>query len=98
MCVGRREGLCCPLGRPCPKPLPTTDLCRRTRDQWEIPRSELEIVREIGRGQFGNVYLAKWRSSRNRALAANITVAAAAASQQVRVMLSNSALRIEIAH
>ena len=59
------DGLCCLLSRPCPKPLPVTkDICLRTRDRWEISRDEIELCEEIGAGQFGSVYLAKWRGQR----------------------------------
>ena len=30
------------------------------RDEWEIPREDLTLIREIGSGQFGCVYEGKW--------------------------------------
>ncbi|CAO4360583.1 unnamed protein product [Caenorhabditis nigoni] len=32
-----------------------------TMRKWQVNRSEVKRVQEIGRGQFGEVYLAKWR-------------------------------------
>eukprot|EP01088_Endostelium_zonatum_P018247 TRINITY_DN5782_c0_g1_i1.p1 TRINITY_DN5782_c0_g1~~TRINITY_DN5782_c0_g1_i1.p1 ORF type:complete len:1000 (-),score=161.96 TRINITY_DN5782_c0_g1_i1:26-3025(-) len=33
------------------------------REKWEIDFSELKIVKEIGKGAFGTVYLSSWRNS-----------------------------------
>ncbi|KAF8570057.1 hypothetical protein P879_02325 [Paragonimus westermani] len=58
------DGLCCCLTRPCPRPPPVpTDLSRLTRDQWEIPRSSLELTELLGAGQFGEVWRAKWNNT-----------------------------------
>ena len=50
----------CPLSlfpwQPCPTSTPArTDLSRTTRDQWEIPRESLAMVKKLGAGQFGEV-------------------------------------------
>lgn len=56
------NGLCHPLTVTCPKPRPTMwDLSPQTRDKWEIDRSELEFVRQLGSGNFGEVWHGKWR-------------------------------------
>ncbi|CAL8103640.1 unnamed protein product [Calicophoron daubneyi] len=58
------DGLCCCLTRPCPRPPPVpNDLSRLTRDQWEIPRSSLELIERLGAGQFGEVWRGKWNDS-----------------------------------
>ena len=32
------------------------DLSRETRDNWEIPRSEIELSKQLGAGNFGEVW------------------------------------------
>ena len=55
-------GLCIKLGDPCPRPAPhLTDLSVETADKWEIPRSEINFIEQLGSGQFGDVWLALWR-------------------------------------
>ncbi|KAK9876796.1 hypothetical protein WA026_015034 [Henosepilachna vigintioctopunctata] len=57
-------GLCHVLAKPCPKPEPTMwDLGPTYRDKWEIPRSEIQLVRRLGRGNFGEVYYGKWKNN-----------------------------------
>lgn len=57
-------GLCHVLSKPCPKPEPTMwDLGPTYRDKWEIPRDEIELVRKLGRGNFGEVYYGKWKNN-----------------------------------
>ncbi|XP_034105252.1 tyrosine-protein kinase Src64B isoform X1 [Drosophila sulfurigaster albostrigata] len=57
-------GLCHILSRPCPKPQPQMwDLGPELRDKYEIPRSEIQLVRKLGRGNFGEVFYGKWRNS-----------------------------------
>ncbi|XP_025836850.1 tyrosine-protein kinase Src64B [Agrilus planipennis] len=57
-------GLCHVLSRPCPKPQPQMwDLGPTFRDKWEIPREEIQLIRRLGRGNFGEVYYGKWRNS-----------------------------------
>lgn len=57
-------GLCHILSRPCSKPQPQMwDLGPELRDKWEIPRSEIQLIRKLGRGNFGEVYYGKWRNN-----------------------------------
>ena len=37
------------------------DLSPQTRDKWEIDRAELEFVRKLGSGNFGDVWYGKFR-------------------------------------
>jgi tyrosine-protein kinase Src len=37
------------------------DLSPQTRDKWEIDRSELQFVRKLGSGNFGEVWYGMWR-------------------------------------
>ncbi|XP_047026651.1 tyrosine-protein kinase Src64B isoform X2 [Helicoverpa armigera] len=56
--------LCHVLARPCPKPEPQMwDLGPELRDKWEIPRSEIQLIRKLGQGNFGEVYYGKWRNN-----------------------------------
>ena len=49
---------------PCPKNRPIIwDLSPQTRDNWEIDRSELTVIREIGRGSFGEVWYGMFNKS-----------------------------------
>lgn len=34
-----------------------------TKDQWEIPKSSLRLLRKIGHGQFGEVYEGLWNNT-----------------------------------
>ncbi|CAH0547766.1 unnamed protein product [Brassicogethes aeneus] len=50
------------LKRPCKKIEPTLwVLGYGNKDKWEIPRDEIRIVRELGEGAFGKVFLGKWQ-------------------------------------
>ena len=39
------------------------DLGPELRDKYEIPRSEIQLIRKLGRGNFGEVFYGKWRNS-----------------------------------
>ena len=55
-------GLCIKLGDPLPVPTPhLNDLSLETADQWEIPKNEINLIEQLGSGQFGEVWLALWR-------------------------------------
>ncbi|KAF8783040.1 tyrosine-protein kinase Src64B-like isoform X3 [Argiope bruennichi] len=58
------NGLCHKLTIPCPKPKPHLwDLSPDTRDEWEIPRSSLQLIRKLGSGNFGDVWYGKWKGT-----------------------------------
>ena len=46
------KGLCCQLTKPCQKPQPQTGrsnaLEYATRDQYEIPRSQINLIKKLG--------------------------------------------------
>ncbi|XP_074642810.1 proto-oncogene tyrosine-protein kinase Yrk-like [Tubulanus polymorphus] len=63
------DGLCYRLTKPCPKPKPQMwDMSRQTKDSWEIPRSSLEFLVILGRGQFGEVWKGKWNHTTDVAI------------------------------
>lgn len=52
------------LSRPCPKNTPQIwDLGPELRDKWEIDRTEIQLIRKLGRGNFGEVFYGKWRNN-----------------------------------
>ncbi|MCI4395647.1 hypothetical protein PGIGA_G00194330 [Pangasianodon gigas] len=54
----RAAGLCFRLVGPCHKGMPRlTDLSMKTKDVWEIPRESLQLVKRLGNGQFGEVWM-----------------------------------------
>jgi len=59
------KGLCCQLTKPCPKPQPregkSNALEYATRDQYEIPRSQINLIKKLGAGNFGEVWKATWQ-------------------------------------
>ena len=58
------DGLCCRLTQPYPRPPPfLSDLSRRTKDDWEIPRSALVLQERLGAGQFGEVWRGEWKGT-----------------------------------
>lgn len=60
LCVcraGDADGLCYRLARACPKPNPMlVDMSRGMKDKWEVPRHEIKLLTEIGKGNFGTVH------------------------------------------
>ncbi|XP_071510875.1 tyrosine-protein kinase Src42A-like, partial [Diadema antillarum] len=59
------DGLCVNLRRPCvlvEKPQ-TRGLSYNTVDQWEIPRTSLQLKRLLGTGQFGEVWEGLWNNT-----------------------------------
>lgn len=58
------SGLCCRLTQACPRPIPiTTDLSVRTKDHWEISKNSIVLIKQLGAGQFGEVWLGKWNGT-----------------------------------
>ncbi|XP_071451222.1 tyrosine-protein kinase Src64B [Hetaerina americana] len=56
-------GLCHVLAKPCPKPKPQIwDLSSELRDQWEINRKEIQLLRKLGHGNFGEVWYGLWKN------------------------------------
>ncbi|XP_033931586.1 tyrosine-protein kinase fynb isoform X3 [Pseudochaenichthys georgianus] len=54
----RAAGLCCRLVVPCHKGMPRlADLSVKTKDVWEIPRKSLQLIKRLGNGQFGEVWM-----------------------------------------
>ena len=41
----------------------TVGLSYNTKDQWEIPKSSLQLRRNIGHGQFGEVFEGLWNNT-----------------------------------
>ena len=41
----------------------TVGLSYNTKDQWEIPKSSLKLIKKIGHGQFGEVYEGLWNNT-----------------------------------
>ena len=60
------QGLCCQLTKPCPKPTPkegrSNALEYATRDQYEIPKSQIQLTRKLGAGNFGEVWKGTWQN------------------------------------
>lgn len=41
------------------------DLSVKTKDVWEIPRESLQLMKKLGNGQFGEVWMGRNRSERD---------------------------------
>ncbi|CAJ0927575.1 unnamed protein product, partial [Mesorhabditis belari] len=56
------DDLCCTLTSPAPLIQPTpSDLSHNTQQNWEIPRNQLQFMRKVGEGSFGEVWYGKLR-------------------------------------
>ncbi|KYO19744.1 proto-oncogene tyrosine-protein kinase Src isoform C [Alligator mississippiensis] len=56
--IDRAAGLCCRLVVPCHRGMPKlADLSVKTKDVWEIPRESLQLLKKLGNGQFGEVWM-----------------------------------------
>ena len=58
-------GLCCQLTKPAQRPQPregrSNALEYATRDQYEIPRSQISLTKKLGAGNFGEVWKGTWQ-------------------------------------
>jgi tyrosine-protein kinase Src len=60
------KGLCCQLTTPAPRLKPRSDaknnaLEYATRDQYEIPRTQITLTKKLGAGNFGEVWKGTWQ-------------------------------------
>lgn len=53
------DGLCRKLTQPCVSLAPQNPWAQ---DEWEIPRQSLKLVRRLGSGQFGEVWMGEYVS------------------------------------
>ena len=44
-------------------PSRASDLSYETKDKWEVPREQIELVKVLGQGQYGEVYRGKWKGT-----------------------------------
>lgn len=62
----RAAGLCCRLMGSCRRGMPKlADLSVKTKDVWEIPRESLQLMKKLGNGQFGEVWMGRNQSDRH---------------------------------
>ncbi|KAL4629407.1 proto-oncogene tyrosine-protein kinase Yrk-like isoform X1 [Arapaima gigas] len=60
----RAAGLCCRLVGSCRRGMPKlADLSVKTKDVWEIPRESLQLIKKLGNGQFGEVWMGMWNGT-----------------------------------
>ena len=59
------DGLCVNLKAPCPIPEKpqTTGLSREANEAWEIDRKSIRLVKKLGAGQFGEVWMGVWNGT-----------------------------------
>lgn len=43
------------------------DLSVKTKDVWEIPRESLQLIKKLGNGQFGEVWMGRSHTEMRRA-------------------------------
>uniref|UniRef100_A0A5S6LPW8 Tyrosine-protein kinase n=1 Tax=Xenopus tropicalis TaxID=8364 RepID=A0A5S6LPW8_XENTR len=55
----KSDGLCQKLGQPCPHQVPNN----WQADVWEIPRDSLKLVKRLGAGQFGEVWMGYYKNN-----------------------------------
>lgn len=57
------------LGKPCKRKKPEpTDLTHLIKDEWELPKDEFTLGKELGKGNFADVYRGRWKNQINVAI------------------------------
>lgn len=59
------DGLCQRLGNPCKSTAPQRPWAQ---DEWEIPRETLKLVKKLGAGQFGEVWMGFYKNNQKVAI------------------------------
>ncbi|CAB3408471.1 unnamed protein product [Caenorhabditis bovis] len=57
------DGLCVSLGKPCAKTEAPQTSTFTYDDQWEVDRRSVRLIRQIGAGQFGEVWEGRWNNN-----------------------------------
>ncbi|CAI4221650.1 unnamed protein product [Auanema sp. JU1783] len=57
------DGLCVALAQPCLKPDAPQTPTFTYDDQWEVDRRSIRLIRQIGAGQFGEVWEGRWNTN-----------------------------------
>ncbi|OCT81412.1 tyrosine-protein kinase Blk [Xenopus laevis] len=60
----KTDGLCQKLGQPCPHQVANN----WEADVWEIPRDSLKLVKRLGAGQFGEVWMGYYKNNKKVAI------------------------------
>ena len=69
----------------------TVGLSYNTKDQWEIPKTSLKLIKKIGHGQFGEVYEGLWNNTTPVAIKTLKSGKAYERSQQIKTLKPGNA-------